>query len=140
MEEKLKLVKELGKTKLKLKEKKFEDLSLEDIFNPVGTRILVKQTIALMSGMIIIPQNGTCGEKDEGVIVALGSEATKLELGDYVIHGKYAGLPFRYKGTQYQLMEQGDVLATILSPKKWKESKGIKEQLDMKDRLYKEVG
>ena len=85
---------------------------------PLADRVLVKPAPAEEKtvGGIIIPDSAK--EKPlKGEIVAVGTgtkdEAMVLKAGDQVLYGKYAGTEIELEGTQYLIMRQSDVLATI---------------------------
>ena len=85
---------------------------------PLADRVLVVPAEAeekTASG-IIIPD--TAKEKPlQGVVKATG-EGTKdekmlLKEGDRVLYGKYAGTEINVDGTDYLIMKQSDILATL---------------------------
>ena len=85
---------------------------------PLADRVLVQADAAetkTASG-IIIPD--TAQEKpQQGTIMAIG-KGTKdnpmtVSVGDKVLYGKYAGTDLKYKGTDYQIMKESDILAII---------------------------
>lgn len=85
---------------------------------PLADRVLVKPASAEEKtvGGIIIPDSAK--EKPlKGEVVAVGTgtkdEAMVLKAGDQVLYGKYAGTEIELEGTQYLIMRQSDVLATI---------------------------
>ena len=67
-------------------------------------------------GGIIIPD--TAKEKPQrGEIVAVGpgKEGNKMTVkkGDIVLYGKYAGQEFNYKGVDYLIMREDDILIVV---------------------------
>lgn len=83
---------------------------------PLGLRVLIKpleQDSRTASG-ILLPE--TAKEKPQtGLVVAVGDdEEIKLKVNDKVLFAKYTGTEFKYRGQDYLLMEQNDVLATLL--------------------------
>jgi chaperonin GroES len=85
---------------------------------PLADRVLVKPATAEEKtvGGIIIPDSAK--EKPlKGEVIATGSgtkdEPMVLKDGDKVLYGKYAGTEIEWDGTQYLIMRQSDVLATI---------------------------
>ncbi len=83
---------------------------------PLGARLLVKpmdQESKTSSG-ILLPE--TAKEKPQtGVVVAVGDdEEIKLKEGDKVLFAKYTGTEFKYRGEEYLVIEQNDILAYSL--------------------------
>ncbi len=83
---------------------------------PLGARLLVKpmdQESKTSSG-ILLPE--TAKEKPQtGVVVAVGDdEEIKLKEGDKVLFAKYTGTEFKYRGEEYLVIEQNDILAYLL--------------------------
>jgi chaperonin GroES len=85
---------------------------------PLADRVLVKPAAAEEKtiGGIIIPDSAK--EKPlKGEVIAVGNgtkdEAMVLKAGDEVLYGKYAGTEIELDGTQFLIMRQSDVLATI---------------------------
>jgi chaperonin GroES len=82
---------------------------------PLGARVLVKpleQETKTTSGL---PLPETAKEKPQtGLVVAVGDdEDIKLKVDDKVIFAKYTGTEFKIDGTDYLLMECGDILARL---------------------------
>ncbi|MEA4906257.1 MAG: co-chaperone GroES [Chloroflexi bacterium] len=82
---------------------------------PLGARVLVKpleQETKTTSGLLL-PE--TAKEKPQtGLVVAVGDdEDIKLKVDDKVIFAKYTGTEFKIDGTDYLLMECGDILARL---------------------------
>lgn len=85
---------------------------------PLADRVLIKPMEAeekTASG-IIIPD--TAKEKPQkGNIVATGpgtkDEKMEVKVGDTVLYGKYAGTELTIDGTDYLIMKQSDILASI---------------------------
>ena len=84
---------------------------------PLDDRVLVvpageEETTA--SG-IIIPD--TAKEKPRrGTVAAVGNDEELQELvkeGDVILYGKYAGDELSYEGTDYLILNRGDILATL---------------------------
>ncbi|GHS98135.1 10 kDa chaperonin [Bacteroidia bacterium] len=85
---------------------------------PLADRVLVKPAAAEEKtvGGIIIPDSAK--EKPlKGEVIAVGNgtkdEPMVLKAGDEVLYGKYAGTEIELDGTQFLIMRQSDVLATI---------------------------
>ena len=84
---------------------------------PVGARVLIRpieQETMTKSG-IVLPE--TAKEKpQQGLIEAVGTEEemlTDLAAGDKVLFAKYTGNQIQLDGTEYIIMEEGDVLARL---------------------------
>ncbi len=84
---------------------------------PLGARVLIRpieQETMTKSG-IVLPE--TAKEKpQQGLIEAVGTEEemlTDLAAGDKVLFAKYTGNQIQLDGTEYIIMEEGDVLARL---------------------------
>ena len=87
--------------------------------NLLGNRILVIPVNAesKTAGGIIIPD--TAKEKPlKGSIVAVGpgtkDEPMVLKENDVVLYGEYSGQEIEFEGIKYLLMNQSDIIATIV--------------------------
>ena len=90
---------------------------------PLGDRVVVEAAPAeeMSSGGIILPD--TAQEKpQQGTVVAVGpgkvSESGKevamsVKKGDKILYGKYSGTEFAFEGTEYLIMRESDILATL---------------------------
>ena len=91
---------------------------------PLGDRLIIEpsdEDVEKSAGGIYIPD--TAKEKPQkGTIVAAGPGRTtddgtlvKLEVktGDTVIYSKYAGTEYNEGGTEYLIVRESDVLATV---------------------------
>ena len=85
---------------------------------PINDRVVVKPAEAetKTKGGIIIPD--TAKEKPQrGEVVAVGpgKEGNKMTVkkGDIVLYGKYAGQEFNYKGVDYLIMREDDILIVV---------------------------
>jgi chaperonin GroES len=85
---------------------------------PINDRVIVKPAPAdeKTKGGIIIPD--TAKEKPQrGEVVAVGpgkdGNMMTVSKGDIVLYGKYAGQEFNYKGTDYLIMREDDILVII---------------------------
>ena len=80
---------------------------------PLGPRVLIRpieQETTTKSG-IILPE--TAKEKpQQGLVEAVGNEEEMLT-GDKVLFAKYTGNQIQIDGSEYIIMEEGDVLARI---------------------------
>ena len=87
------------------------------IIEPMGARVLIRpieQETMTKSG-IVLPE--TAKEKpQQGLIEAVGNSEemiTDLAVGDKVLFAKYTGNQIQLDGTEYIIMEEGDVLARL---------------------------
>ena len=85
---------------------------------PINVRVIVKPAAAdeKTKGGIIIPD--TAKEKPQrGEVIAVGpgKEGNMMTVtkGDVVLYGKYAGQEFSYKGVDYLIMREDDILVII---------------------------
>lgn len=85
---------------------------------PINDRVVVKPADAeeKTEGGIIIPD--TAKEKPQrGEVVAVGpgKEGNLMTVaeGDIVLYGKYAGTEFQYKGEDYLVMREDDILIIL---------------------------
>ncbi|MBT8221433.1 MAG: co-chaperone GroES [Bacteroidia bacterium] len=85
---------------------------------PINDRVVVQPSPAeeKTSGGIIIPD--TAKEKpQQGKIVAVGpgKDGNKMTVkkGDTVLYGKYAGQELNYKGEDYLIMREDDILVIL---------------------------
>ena len=90
---------------------------------PLADRVVVEAAPAeeMSSGGIILPD--TAQEKpQQGTVVAVGpgkvSESGKevamsVKKGDNILYGKYSGTEFAFEGTEYLIMRESDILATL---------------------------
>jgi len=85
---------------------------------PINDRVVVKAAPAeeKTSGGIIIPD--TAKEKPQkGEVIAVGpgkdGNAMTVKKGDTVLYGKYAGQEITYKGKEYLIMREDDILVII---------------------------
>lgn len=88
---------------------------------PLADRLVVKPLVKeeVTKGGIVLPD--TVKEKpQEGEIVAvgpgrLGDDGKRIEMevkkGDKVIYAKYAGTEWKYKGEEYLILRESDILA-----------------------------
>ncbi|MGD9582107.1 MAG: co-chaperone GroES [Lysobacterales bacterium] len=90
---------------------------------PLHDRVVIKrmEEERLSAGGIVIPDSAT--EKPiKGEVVAVGEgkpldngsvRALKVKVGDKVLFGKYAGTEVKIDGTEYLVVREDDVLATL---------------------------
>jgi len=90
---------------------------------PLGDRILLKVTEAeekTKSG-IVLPDSAQ-EKPQEGKIAAIGKgkidengtmKALEVNVGDKVLFSKYAGTQIKYKGEEYLIIRESDILAMI---------------------------
>ena len=85
---------------------------------PINDRVVVKpaQADEKTNGGIIIPD--TAKEKPQrGEIIAVGpgkdGNLMTVQSGDIVLYGKYAGQEINYKGVDYLIMKEDDILVIL---------------------------
>ncbi|MGI6177439.1 MAG: co-chaperone GroES [Eubacterium sp.] len=85
---------------------------------PLGTRVVIKKLEAeeKTEGGIFLAS--TAKEKPQlAEVVAVGpgkkDEPMELKEGDKVVFAKYAGTDVKYKGEEYTIMSQEDILAKV---------------------------
>ena len=85
---------------------------------PLNDRVVIKPAPAdeKTSGGIIIPDNAK--EKPQrGTVIAVGpgkeNHKMTVKKGDTVLYGKYAGQEISYKGDDYLIMREDDILVII---------------------------
>ncbi|MEO0338367.1 MAG: co-chaperone GroES [Bacteroidota bacterium] len=85
---------------------------------PINDRVVVKPSPAeeKTAGGIIIPD--TAKEKPQkGEIIAVGpgkdGNLMTVAVGDTVLYGKYAGQELNYKGEDYLIMREDDILVIL---------------------------
>jgi len=85
---------------------------------PINDRVVVKpgKAEAKTKGGIIIPD--TAKEKPQkGKVIAVGpgkeGNAMTVKKGDQVLYGKYAGQEMNYKGEDYLIMREDDILVIL---------------------------
>ena len=92
---------------------------------PLNDKVLIKRVDApeKTKGGIIIPD--TAAEKpQEGEVVAVGkgkvlengsTRPLDVKKGDRVLFGKYSGTEIKYKGDDYVILDESEILAIIES-------------------------
>lgn len=84
---------------------------------PMGARVLIQpiEQESKTSSGLLLPE--TAKEKPQtGLVVAVGEdEEIKLKVNDKVLFAKYTGTEFKMDGSEYLLLEAGDVLAKVLN-------------------------
>ena len=89
---------------------------------PLSDRVVVKmlESEETTKSGIVLP--GSAKEKpQEAEVVAIGPGAVvdgktvpmEVKVGDKVLMSKYAGTEVKYNGTEYTILKQGDILATV---------------------------
>lgn len=85
---------------------------------PINDRVVIKPATAeeRTAGGLIIPD--TAKEKPlRGEVVAVGPGKTDhtmtVKAGDIVLYGKYAGQELNYKGQDYLIVKEDDILVVL---------------------------
>ncbi|MCL2437217.1 MAG: co-chaperone GroES [Clostridiales bacterium] len=86
---------------------------------PLGERVVIKRLEAeekTQSGIVLPGQAKEQPQMAEVIAVGPGTKDDKMELkkGDVVVFSKYAGTEIKYKGAEYTIMSQKDILATVV--------------------------
>ena len=85
---------------------------------PLGARVLIKKLEAeekSKGGIILTSSAKEQPQIAEVVAVGPGTKDEPMEgkVGDKVVFSKYAGTDIKFDGTEYTLMSQSDILATV---------------------------
>ena len=85
---------------------------------PLGARDLIKKLEAeekSKGGIILTSSAKEQPQIAEVVAVGPGTkdEPMEVKVGDKVVFSKYAGTDIKFDGTEYTLMSQSDILATV---------------------------
>lgn len=85
---------------------------------PLGARVVIKKMEAIekTEGGLIL--SGSAKEKpQQAEVLAVGpgtaDEPMELKVGDVVVFSKYGGNELKYKGEEYTVIAQRDILAVI---------------------------
>jgi chaperonin GroES len=94
------------------------DIKMSFGIKPLGERVVIKRLEAeekTQSGIVLPGQAKEQPQMAEVVAVGPGTKEEKMELkpGDTVVFSKYAGTEIKYKGEEYTIMSQKDILATV---------------------------
>lgn len=85
------------------------------MIRPLGDRVvieLVEQEETTASG-IVLPDSAQ-EKPQEGKVVAVSKDAKfGIEEGDRIIFSKFAGTDVKYKGNEYLILRETDVLAVV---------------------------
>ena len=85
---------------------------------PLGARVVIKKMEAeekTEAGLLLA---GSAKEKpQQAEVLAVGpgtkDEPMELKVGDIVVFSRYGGSELKYKGSEYTIISQKDILATI---------------------------
>lgn len=85
---------------------------------PLGARVLIKKDDALEKtegGLLLSSSAKEKPQQAEVLAVGPGTEEEKMELkvGDKVIFSKYGGTELKYRGVEYTIINQKDILAVV---------------------------
>ena len=88
------------------------------MIKPLGDRVLIKMKEAeetTKSGIILTTGSKEKPQIAEVVAVGPGTEDVKMYIkeGDKVIINKYSGTEVKYEDTEYTIVKQEDILATV---------------------------
>ena len=85
---------------------------------PLGARVVIKKMEAEEKTEAGLLLSGTAKEKpQQAEVLAVGpgteEEPMELKVGDIVVFSRYGGYDLKYKGVEYTIINQRDILATI---------------------------
>ena len=85
---------------------------------PLGARVVIKKMEAEEKTEAGLLLSGGAKEKpQQAEVLAVGpgtkDEPMELKVGDIVVFSRYGGSELKYKGTEYTIISQKDILATI---------------------------
>ena len=85
---------------------------------PLGARVVIKKMEAEERTEAGLFLSGNAKEKpSQAEVLAVGpgtaDEPMELKVGDIVIFRKYGGNELKYKGTEYTIIDQKDILAVV---------------------------
>jgi chaperonin GroES len=85
---------------------------------PLGARVVIKKMEAEEKTEAGLLLSGSAKEKpQQAEVLAVGpgteEEPMQLKVGDIVIFSRYGGHELKYKGVEYTIINQKDILATI---------------------------
>ena len=93
------------------------------MIKPLGERVVIEVSesdVKTASGIVLPdtakekPQKGTVVAVGAGKLLDNGERAPmEVKVGDEVLYGKYAGTEINVDGTDYLIMKQSDILATL---------------------------
>jgi len=88
------------------------------MIKPLADRVLIKMVESeetTKSGIILSSGSKEKPQIAEVVAVGPGTEEVKInvKVGDKVIINKYSGTEVKYEGTEYTIVKQEDILATV---------------------------
>ena len=85
---------------------------------PLGSRVVIKKLEAeekTQGGIILTSSAKEAPQMAEVVAAGPGTkdEPMELKVGDIVIFSRYGGNDLKYKGAEYTIINQKDILATV---------------------------
>lgn len=85
---------------------------------PLGARVLIKKLDAVEKtegGLILSGSAKEQPQQADVLAVGPGTEDEKMELkvGDIIVFSRYGGNEIKYKGVEYTIINQKDILAVI---------------------------
>lgn len=86
---------------------------------PLGDRILVQPSTAeeVTRSGIVLPESAEKEQKEQGVVVAIGSgdkvKKLHLKVGQTVVFGKYSGDEIEMDKEQYKFLKDEDILGIV---------------------------
>ena len=85
---------------------------------PLGARVVIKKMEAEEKTEAGLLLSGSAKEKpQQAEVLAVGpgtkDEPMELKVGDIVVFSRYGGNDLKFRGTEYTIINQKDILATI---------------------------
>lgn len=79
---------------------------------PLHDRVIVsrKKPETVSKGGIILPEIVVEDDQSKGTVMAIGSKAEAVKVGDFIEFGKYAGTEIEHDGVDYLIMRESDIM------------------------------
>ena len=114
------IVKVIWHSEIKSANKKTElgGINMSIGIKPLGARVVIKKMEAEEKTEAGLLLSGSAKEKpQQAEVLAVGpgtkDEPMELKVGDIVVFSRYGGSELKYKGVEYTIISQKDILATI---------------------------
>ena len=79
---------------------------------PLGDTVLIKRSEGGSGGLVILTE---VDQPAQGIVQAVGSKVTDVEVGDEVVFGKYAGVETQATGELLVLLQVEDILSKLVT-------------------------
>ena len=84
---------------------------------PLGARVVIKKMEAEEKTEAGLLLSGSAKKPQQAEVLAVGpgtaDEPMELKVGDIVVFSRYGGSELKYKGVEYTIINQKDILAII---------------------------